>query len=56
MKKVLSFKIYEIISLFKNPKLTEKGNSIKDAYTELKKITCYIKLFYFLWNVHMINY
>ena len=37
MKKVLNFKIYEIISLFKNPQLTEKGNPIKDAYAELKK-------------------
>lgn len=37
MRKVLNFKIYQIISLFKNTQLTEKGNSIKDAYTELKK-------------------
>ena len=37
MRKVLSFKIFEIISLFKNAKLTEKGNSIIDAYAELKK-------------------
>ena len=48
MKKVLSFKIYEIISLFKNTQLIEKGNSIKDAYTELKKNFMLYKTFIFL--------
>ena len=48
MKNVLSFKIYQIISLFKNPQLAEKGNSIKDAYTELKKNFMLYKTFIFL--------
>ena len=48
MKNVLSFKIYQIISLFKNPQLDEKGNSIKDAYTELKKNFMLYKTFIFL--------
>ena len=48
MKSVLSFKIYQIISLFKNPQLDEKGNSIKDAYTELKKNFMLYKTFIFL--------
>ena len=48
MKKVLSFKIYEIISLFKNPQLTEKGNPIKDAYAELKKKKILHETFVFL--------
>ena len=48
MKNVLSFKIYQIISLFKNPQLAEKGNSIKDAYTELKKNFMLYKTFVFL--------
>lgn len=48
MKKVLSFKIYEIISLFKNTQLIEKGNSIKDAYTELKKNSTLHETFVFL--------
>ena len=48
MKNVLSFKIYEIISLFKNPQLTEKGNPIKDAYSELKKNYTLHKTFVFL--------
>ena len=48
MRKVLSFKIYQIISLFKNTQLTEKGNSIKDAYTELKKNSTLHETFVFL--------
>lgn len=48
MRKVLSFKIYQIISLFKNTQLTEKGNSIKDAYTELKKNFTLHETFVFL--------
>ena len=48
MKNVLSFKIYQIISLFKNPQLDEKGNSIKDAYKELKKNFMLYKTFIFL--------
>ena len=48
MKNVLSFKIYEIISLFKNTQLTEKGNSIIDAYTALKKKFTLHETFVFL--------
>ena len=48
MRKVLSFKIFEIISLFKNAKLTEKGNSIIDAYAELKKNFAKHETFVFL--------
>ena len=48
MKNVLSFKIYEIISLFKNTQLTEKGNSIIDAYTALKKNFSLHETFVFL--------
>jgi len=48
MKKVLSFKIYQIISLFKNTKLTEKDRFIKYAYTDLKKKITLQETFVFL--------
>jgi len=48
MRKVLSFKIYQIISLFKNTQLTEKGKPIKDAYTKLKKNSTLHETFVFL--------
>lgn len=47
MKKVLSFKIYEIISLFDNKHLTEKDNPIIDAYSNLKQKTTLHETFLF---------
>lgn len=48
MKKVLSFKIYEIISLFKNTKLTEKCSTIIYAYIDLKNNSPLYQTFVFL--------